>query len=88
MDIMLIDTEASVSGTSLQGYIKTTYSELVDVFEEEGTRAAGSAEFPSAVRSCDGILQRGIAHAFDRAASSGGGFEYSFSVSLTEIYNE
>ena len=52
------------------------------------TRAAGGAEFPSAVRSCDGILQRGIAHAFDRAASSGGGFEYSLSVSLTEIYNE
>ena len=34
MSIELIDTEASVSGTSLQGYIKTTYSELVDVFGE------------------------------------------------------
>ena len=34
MDIKLIDTEASVSGTSLQGYIKTTYDEIVEVFGE------------------------------------------------------
>ena len=34
MDIKLIDTEASVVGTSLQGYIKTTYDEIVEVFGE------------------------------------------------------
>lgn len=47
------------------------------------TQAAG---FPT-VCDCDGVLQRGIAHAFDRAARSGGD-EYSFSVSLTETCNE
>ena len=34
MDIKLIDTEASVVGTSLQGYIKTNYTDLVEVFGE------------------------------------------------------
>lgn len=34
MDIKLIDTEATVGGTSLQGYIKTTYDEIVEVFGE------------------------------------------------------
>ena len=34
MDIKLIDTEATVGGTSLQGYIKTTYDDLVEVFGE------------------------------------------------------
>ena len=34
MAITLIDTEASVSGTSLQGYIKTNYTDLVEVFGE------------------------------------------------------
>lgn len=34
MNINLVDTEASVSGTSLQGYIKTTYADLVEVFGE------------------------------------------------------
>jgi len=53
------------------------------------TQTVGGAAFPSSVRGCDGILQRGIAHAFDRAAmSSTSGFDYAFSVSLTEIYNE
>ena len=34
MDIKLIDTEASAGGTSLQGYIKTNYTNLVEVFGE------------------------------------------------------
>lgn len=34
MSIELIDTEASVSGTSLQGYIKTNYADLVEAFGE------------------------------------------------------
>ena len=34
MAITLIDTEAPVSGTSLQGYIKTNYNDIVEVFGE------------------------------------------------------
>lgn len=34
MNIKLIDTEASVNMTSLQGFIKTTYDDLVKVFGE------------------------------------------------------
>ena len=41
MDIKLIDTEASVGGTSLQGYVKTTYSEIVDIFGEPRYTSSG-----------------------------------------------
>ena len=41
MDIKLIDTEASVGGTSLMGYIKTTYSEIVDIFGEPRYTSSG-----------------------------------------------
>ena len=41
MDIKLIDTEASVSGTSLQGYIKTNYNDLVEVFGEPRYTSSG-----------------------------------------------
>ena len=41
MNINLIDTEASVSGTSLQGYIKTNYTDLVEVFGEPRYTSSG-----------------------------------------------
>ena len=41
MDIKLIDTEASVGGTSLMGYIKTTYSDIVDIFGEPRYTSSG-----------------------------------------------
>ena len=41
MDIKLIDTEASAGGTSLMGYIKTTYSEIVEVFGEPRYTSSG-----------------------------------------------
>ena len=41
MAITLIDTEASVSGTSLQGYIKTNYTDLVEVFGEPRYTSSG-----------------------------------------------
>ena len=41
MDIKLIDTEASVSGTSLQGYIKTNYNDVVEVFGEPRYTSSG-----------------------------------------------
>ena len=41
MAITLIDTEASVGGTSLMGYIKTTYSEIVDIFGEPRYTSSG-----------------------------------------------
>jgi len=41
MDIKLIDTEASAAGTSLQGYIKTTYGDLVEVFGEPRYTSSG-----------------------------------------------
>ena len=41
MDIKLIDTEASVVGTSLQGYIKTNYTDLVEVFGEPRYTSSG-----------------------------------------------
>jgi len=34
MNVELIDNEVSVGGTSLVGYIKTTYDEIVEVFGE------------------------------------------------------
>lgn len=41
MAITLIDTEASVSMTSLQGFIKTTYDDLVEVFGEPRYTSSG-----------------------------------------------
>ena len=41
MAITLIDTEAPVSGTSLQGYIKTNYNDLVKVFGEPRYTSSG-----------------------------------------------
>lgn len=41
MAITLIDTEASAGGTSLMGYIKTTYDEIVEVFGEPRYTSSG-----------------------------------------------
>ena len=41
MAITLIDTEASAGGTSLMGYIKTTYDEIVEVFGEHRYTSSG-----------------------------------------------
>ena len=41
MSIRLIDTEASVGGTSLVGYIKTNYNDLVEVFGEPRYTSSG-----------------------------------------------
>ena len=41
MNIELVDTEVSVGGTSLQGYVKTTYDEIVKVFGEPRYTSSG-----------------------------------------------
>ena len=41
MAITLIDTEASAGGTSLVGYIKTNYNDLVEVFGEPRYTSSG-----------------------------------------------
>ena len=41
MDIKLIDTEAYAGGTSLVGYIKTNYNDLVEVFGEPRYTSSG-----------------------------------------------
>ena len=41
MAITLIDTEASAGGTSLMGYIKTNYNDLVEVFGEPRYTSSG-----------------------------------------------
>ena len=41
MNIELVDTEVSVGGTSLQGYVKTTYDEIVEVFGEPRYTSSG-----------------------------------------------
>ena len=41
MNIELVDTEVSVGGTSLQGYVKTTYDEIVEIFGEPRHTSSG-----------------------------------------------
>ena len=47
MNVELIDNEVSVGGTSLMGYIKTTYEEIVEVFGDPRYLGSGDDKVTS-----------------------------------------